>query len=87
MPCYHFNGGVFCTRGRRAKPCVYCGAASSRLCDFPVIRKGKKATCDAALCDRCAQHGVSADVDFCRPHYKLALAAYNRRQAASRGAA
>lgn len=88
MPCRKLTDkdgsylGHVCSRGTSrssAKPCVYCGRASSKLCDFPVIRKGKKTTCDAALCDKCALQGVSADVDFCRPHHKLAAEAYARR--------
>jgi hypothetical protein len=83
MPCDITRGSkltVFiCGRGRRVKACIYCGKASSKLCDFPVVRKGKKTTCDAPLCEGCALKGKSPDVDFCRPHYKLAAEAAERR--------
>lgn len=66
----------------QGKACFYCGKHSEFLCDYPVIGKpwlGIKTTCDRALCRRCAMKGVSETVDFCRAHYELAKAAYERR--------
>lgn len=75
--------GLLCSRGRRPKPCVYCGKSSEFLCDFPIgkTQKGKRKDCDRALCSECTQKGVSPDVDFCREHYPPAKAAYERRLA------
>lgn len=74
MPCdtIDLGGGGFaiiCSRGPKPKPCVVCGAKSSRLCDFPL--KGKKAgkTCDAALCPRHAVRVVK-DLDYCPAHHR-----------------
>lgn len=66
---------------RRPQKCVYCGKVSEFLCDYPVgkTRSGKKKDCDKPLCSNCTQKGVSADVDFCREHFPLAKAAYDRR--------
>jgi hypothetical protein len=33
------------------------------------------------MCGNCTQKGVSENVDFCREHFPLAKAAYERRQA------
>lgn len=65
----------------RPKKCFYCGKQSGFLCDFPVgkDKKGTKKTCDTPLCLNCTQKGVSHNVDFCREHYPLAKAAYERR--------
>jgi hypothetical protein len=88
MPCYPFKTadgatGFICTRGRRVKPCVYCGRPSAALCDFPVgeTKTGKRKDCDLAMCEGCTQKGVSENVDFCRAHFPVAKAAYERRQA------
>jgi len=74
MPCrpVPLPGGfaVVCGPGNRSKPCTYCGRNSSRLCDFPVLRKGIKTTCDAPLCDRCTQR-IAGDGDLCRAHAPL----------------
>lgn len=59
---------IVCSRGGpRPKPCVYCGSRSSRLCDFPVLRDGKRATCDDALCSGCTTR-IAGDGDLCRAH-------------------
>ena len=78
--------GFICTRGRKPKPCFYCGNPSSQLCDFPIgkHKNGKKKTCDAAMCERCTSKGVSKEYDFCRPHFKLAKEAYERRMQRSK---
>lgn len=59
MVCRPFNlgngfGGFVCTRGERQPRCKVCGKTAGKICDFPIIGKGKKNTCDAKLCDACA---------------------------------
>jgi hypothetical protein len=61
---------IVCSRGQRSTPCAYCGRPSSRLCDFPVTRNGKRGTCDAALCARCTSK-IAGDGDLCRAHAPL----------------
>lgn len=82
MPCYpvkmpNDTVGIVCTRGRTRKRCAYCGSASDRLCDFPVLRDGKRTTCDAALCSRCTTR-IAGDGDLCRAHAPLWDAATNK---------
>lgn len=63
---------TICSRGRRPRaPCGVpgCGVTYTRLCDYPVTRKGKSATCDAKLCDRHTHH-YAPDIDYCGPHSK-----------------
>lgn len=85
MPCRTLKIGnataIVCSRGQRTKPCYYCGMPSDFLCDYPVgkTKKGKKKDCDRALCKNCTQKGVNPEVDFCREHFPLAQAAYERR--------
>jgi hypothetical protein len=72
MPCHPvklFDGStaIVCSRGSTRKRCAYCGRASDRLCDFPVLRDGKRTTCDAALCSRCTTR-ITGDRDLCRSH-------------------
>ncbi len=88
MPCNVVkteSGFALVCGGRRAKRCTYCNRPAPFLCDFPVIRKGRKATCDAALCEACAQKGDNPDYDFCRPHFPLAKAAAERRKVRANG--
>lgn len=73
--------GFACGRFRKPKPCFYCGKNSAFLCDYPVKKSGKLKTCDVPLCADCTQKGVSPGVDFCKPHFIRAKAAYQRRQA------
>jgi len=80
MPCERVDAphvtAFICSRGRRARPCAYCGSASSRLCDFPVLRtvgrnpQRVKGTCDSPLCDRCTSK-IAGDGDLCRAHAPL----------------
>ena len=85
MPCRTVKFGnstaIICGSRSRTKKCFYCGKPSECLCDFPVgkTKAGKKKDCDRPLCAKCSQKGVSANVDFCREHYPLAKAAYERR--------
>ena len=76
MPCHtmKISGGgyaIVCTRGRKAKPCAFCGKPSDKLCDWPV---GNGKTCDKPCCVKCSRH-VGPDQDFCKDHegQKLAL--------------
>lgn len=85
MPYLNFKvrnvSAIICGVPHRSK-CQYCGKPSEFLCDFPVgkNKQGKKKTCDRKLCRNCSQKGISQNVDFCREHYPLAKAAYERRQ-------
>lgn len=48
----NFGGGVtgiVCTRGRR-RPCAFCKATASKLCDGPPPAKSRKKNCDKPLC-------------------------------------
>jgi hypothetical protein len=57
--------GFVCFSGKRHRaPRCRCGAASSLLCDWPLL-DGK--TCDRPLCRRCAVP-VGRDRDYCREH-------------------
>lgn len=64
---------VVCSRGRRtlcATP--MCSRPSVSLCDYPVERNGKKATCDRHMCER-HRHTIEkteADsIDWCEAHW------------------
>ena len=72
--------GIFaiaCGPRERRKPCGTpgCGRTMVALCDYPVTRKGKEATCDAKLCDRCRQPQENSDTDYCPSHQRLAKGA------------
>ncbi|MBS1793635.1 MAG: hypothetical protein JSS81_07270 [Acidobacteria bacterium] len=88
MPCETVKIGdsyaIVCSRGRRRKTCLYCSREHEFLCDFPVgkTKGGKTKTCDRPLCRKHSLKGVSEGVDFCREHYPIAKAAYERRMAA-----
>ena len=62
-----------CSRGRRRQLCSVplCGKLSVALCDYPVERKGKKATCDSPMCAM-HRHPVpgQADTDWCEGHWQ-----------------
>lgn len=75
MGCDHIKlpgGGsaIVCSRGRRTQSCHIQGCRGTvvSLCDYPVERKGKKATCDAPMCSA-HRHTVSKteddSVDWC----------------------
>lgn len=88
MPCnwIKFADGTVAhirTSGRQRRKCFYCGVMHEYLCDYPVgkTKNGKLKTCDRPLCSSCTQKGVSENVDFCREHFPLAKAAYERRLA------
>ena len=87
MPCQKIKIGdaeaIHCSGRRRRKTCLYCSREHEFLCDFPVgkTKGGKVKTCDRPLCGKHSLKGVSEDVDFCREHYPIAKAAYERRTA------
>lgn len=64
-------GVIVCSR-RTARECHYCAkrVSDTRLCDYPVTRSGKPATCDVVMCARCATPG-GKNIDYCRPHAQL----------------
>lgn len=68
MPCEHkIIGGsqvIVCSRGRRAPKCQFCGAPSTKQCDYPL---SKDKTCDAYMCDRCSKP-FGPNVDTCPEH-------------------
>jgi hypothetical protein len=72
MPIIKGDGftAIVCTRGQRKRRCHYCNRPAPYLCDHPVIRNGKRGTCDIAICEQC-RHNVQAGVDLCRPHFGL----------------
>ena len=55
---------IVCSRGRRSRPCAFCKATSSRLCDGPPPAKSRKKTCDKPLCATHATHD-GPDRDLC----------------------
>jgi len=61
---------IICRGRGSAKPCKYCSASHTKLCDYPVTRNGKFETCDIPMCDRCTTRG-GPNVDYCRPHAKM----------------
>lgn len=61
---------IVCTRGQRIPRCHYCNDPGSFLCDHPVIRKGKRTTCDTRMCADC-RNNVGPETDLCRPHFNL----------------
>lgn len=69
MPCERLYGpdrrvtGFLCSKGRKGKPCEFCGRPSTLLCDGP--GKPPRKTCDARMCGACAVGVRSLDVDFC----------------------
>lgn len=54
---------IVCSRGRRHN-CQFCPRRATKQCDFPIFRNGKKGTCDAWMCDRCAQTQHKAGCAF-----------------------
>lgn len=59
---------IFCG-GRKPKLpaiCLFCPRESVKLCDFPVRRHGRRATCDVPLCD---VHATNfGNTDLCPSH-------------------
>ena len=59
---------IICSRGGRRHSCETCGRPATVLCDYPVIRNGKAATCDRWCC-RPHAFTVGENLDYCMPHY------------------
>lgn len=72
MPCNIMrdaNGrpfGIVCSRGPARRRCAFCGAWSTKLCDWPA---GPGKTCDRPLCDKHAVN-VGPNRDWCPNHPK-----------------
>lgn len=69
MGFHDFGNGVkgfVCTRGRRPKPCQFCGLQSSLLCDGETHPRklGERKLCSAPMCRACAT-SINGK-DFCR---------------------
>lgn len=87
MECEKLNLGgmsaILCGRGR--PKCKTHGRPSEFQCDFPIGRyksgkkKGQIRDCNRHLCSDCVMHGITPGVDFCKEHYPIAKAAYERR--------
>lgn len=73
MPCKPIRGkdftAIVCTRGRKPAACQEpgCTRPHTKLCDYPVTRRGGPATCDRKICDAHAT-GVGPDTDYCTAH-------------------
>lgn len=65
------GAAIVCSLEPRPAPCMIpgCGRPHTKLCDFPVTRRGKTTTCDVKICDT---HAISAgtDRDHCPAHAK-----------------
>lgn len=61
--------GIACGRTPR-QYCETCGVPSQALCDYPVVRNGKEATCDRKCCRRHSKH-VGPEKDYCLPHQRF----------------
>lgn len=61
---------IVCSRGERRKRCT-CGQPATKLCDYPVERRGKRATCDRTMCEAHATK-VGPDLDHCAEHAGVA---------------
>jgi hypothetical protein len=94
MACrgYRLPGGgqmIVCGPHRPRPPCeaTDCGprpAAHVALCDFPVVRNGRPATCDLKLCERHRWPMPGhADSDLCPAHRRLYEAEQGRLDVAS----
>ncbi len=61
-----------CGRQPERAPCetANCGKPHEALCDYPVKRNGKPATCDRRLCSACRVR-QGPDIDHCPAHARL----------------
>ena len=57
--------------GRGPTRCKTCGKPSVALCDYPVIRNNRPATCDERMC-QIHRHPVAGatDKDYCPTHHE-----------------
>ena len=74
-------GFVCGPRRRSAKPCQFCAAPHTKLCDFPIETRPTVGggvlvvkTCDKRICDRHAT-SVGEDRDHCPTHAKAKVPA------------
>lgn len=74
---------VICGGRRKPPQCHYCVNDSEYECDFPIGRKnllGERRTCGRHLCAYHREKGITKDVDFCREHYPMAKAAWEKKR-------
>ena len=71
---------IVCTGSRPAQRCR-CGQAATLQCDWKI---GLGRTCDAYICDRCAQQ-VGPDKHLCGEHRSAYTAWLARRRATAAG--
>ena len=80
MGCEIIGNAIVCSSGKRRQLCSVglCGKPSVALCDYPVERKGAKATCDSPMCVR-HRHPVPGEInkDWSEGHWN-----HERRQRA-----
>jgi hypothetical protein len=69
MRCRFIAGAIVCGPRLRCATTA-CRGDGSLLCDFPVKRRGRDATCNRRVCRRCAAH-VGDNLDFCPPHARV----------------
>lgn len=63
---------IVCGRALRRSRCKFCGSQAVALCDAPVMRRGRRRTCDAKLCARCSRKPAEAgDLDLCPDHQEI----------------
>lgn len=64
--------GIGCTRAPATVGCdtTACRSPGVFLCDYPVIRRGRKTTCSRRMCKSCAT-SAGARKHYCPPHAKL----------------
>ena len=82
MHCKIINTGkgtaIVCGRPR-PRPCAYCGAPHTRLCDYPLDKNvAEYRTCDTPMCDRCT-HRAGREEDYCREHRPQEADALSKR--------
>jgi hypothetical protein len=60
--------GIACYREpRRTCSTVGCTKPGTLLCDYPVVRRGRKTTCSRYMCTSCAKR-IGPECDYCPPH-------------------
>jgi hypothetical protein len=76
MPIRDADGNVIgraCYREKRLKCATTgCRGAGTILCDYPVTRRGRAATCSRRICGGCAKT-IGNGLDLCPPHARAGL--------------
>jgi hypothetical protein len=71
MPCYHVDlpggGHAIITLAKQRRKICACGNIAPNLCDAPVTRRGKPATCDKGVCPKCSTQDGEGH-DYCLEH-------------------